>query len=103
MSSVLYLARRREEDWRECLPPLYKSPLEKLAIMIASVVEARSGHLMERAARLPLGTQRIESRYAWIERFLSTETIDDREGMEVFADAAVASAAQGGQDGRGQP
>lgn len=97
MSSVVYLARRREEDWREFLPHLSKSPLEKLAIMIASVVEARSCNLMELAARLPLGTQRIESRYAWIERFLSTETIDDREVMEVFADAAVASAAQGGQ------
>jgi hypothetical protein len=97
MSSVSYLAKRLEEDLRGFLPHVYKSPLEKLAIMTASVVEARSCNLMELAARLPLETRRVESRYAWIERFLSTDTIDDMDIMDVFADAAVASAAQGGQ------
>jgi hypothetical protein len=97
MSSVSYLAKRLEEDLRGFLPHVYKSPLEKLAIMTAGVVEARSCNLMELAARLPLETRRTESRYAWIERFLSADTLDDMDVMDVFADAAVAAAAQGGQ------
>jgi hypothetical protein len=97
MGSVLHLAKGLEGDLRGFLPHLYKSPLEKLAIMVAGVVEARSCNLMELAARLPLETKRVGSRYAWIERFLSADTIDDMDVMDVFADAAVASAAQGGQ------
>ncbi|MGH6815036.1 MAG: hypothetical protein ACREC6_04970 [Hyphomicrobiaceae bacterium] len=74
MSSVMYMAKRLEDDLRGFLPHVYKTPLEKLAIMAASVVEARSCNLMELAARLPLETRRMESRYAWIVRFLSTDS-----------------------------
>lgn len=46
---------------------------------------------MEVAARLPIKTQNITSRYAWIERFLSADTIDDRDAMEPFADEVLAA------------
>lgn len=97
MGSVVHLAKGLEDDLRVFLPDLYKSPLEKLSIMVASVVEARSCNLMEIAARLPMETQRTESRYAWIERFLSAKTIDDMEVMDMFASAAVTQAAHNGQ------
>jgi hypothetical protein len=97
MGSVLHLAQGLEADLRVFLPHLYKSPLEKLSIMVAGVIEARSCNLMEIAARLPLETERVESRYAWIERFLSAKTIDDMDVMDVLADAAVADAASSGQ------
>ena len=91
MGSVAYLAERLETDLYGYLPELYKNPLSKLAVMVSAVIEARSCNLMEIAARLPIKTQRMESRYAWIERFLSAETIDDRDAMEPFADEVLAA------------
>ncbi len=97
MGSVEFLAGRLEADLRVFLPHDYKSPVKKLSVMVASVIEARSCNLMELAARLPLETQRSESRYAWVERFLSTDTIDDMDVMDALADAAVQAAARNGQ------
>lgn len=91
MGSVAYLAERLEVDLYGYLPELYKNPLAKLATMVAAVIEARSCNLMEVAARLPIKTQRMASRYAWIERFLSTTTIDDRDAMEPFAEEVLSA------------
>lgn len=91
MGSVAYLAERLEADLYGYLPELYKNPLGKLAVMVSAVIEARSCNLMEVAARLPIKTQNITSRYAWIERFLSADTIDDRDAMEPFADEVLAA------------
>jgi hypothetical protein len=91
MGSVAHLAERLEADLYGYLPELYKNPLAKLATMVCAVIEARSCNLMEVAARLPIETQNITSRYAWIERFLSAETIDDRDAMEPFADEVLAA------------
>ena len=49
---------------------------------------------MELAARLPLETDRSESRYAWIERFLSAETIDDMAVMAVMSRRLLATLAE---------
>ncbi len=84
MGSVAHLAGCIGVDLAELFPAMYKNPREKLAIMVASVVETRSCNTMELAARLPLETARAESRYAWIERFLSAGTIDDMAVMEVM-------------------
>jgi hypothetical protein len=52
---------------------------------------------MELAARLPLDTERDASRYMWIERFLSAETIDDGEAMAALARRLLAGLCEQGQ------
>ena len=84
MGVAQHLARCIEQDLRAMFPALFKSPREKLAIMIAALIEARSCNTMELAARVPIETERTASRYAWVERFLSTETIDDMDVMETM-------------------
>ncbi len=85
MSSIKHLAYQVEEDLAELCPFLYKNPREKLAVLVATAVETGSCNTMELAARLPLGTERLESRYAWVERLLSAKTIDDSAVMAPLA------------------
>jgi hypothetical protein len=85
MGTVERLAQAIEVDLAALLPDMYKNPREKLATMVAALIETRSCNTMELAARLPLKTERAESRYAWIERFLSAETIDDMAVMETLS------------------
>jgi hypothetical protein len=76
---------------------MFKSPRDKLAIMIAALIEARSCNTMELAARLPIETERAASRYAWVERFLSTETIDDMDVMETLTRGLLPTLSAQGQ------
>ena len=82
MGTVDHLARCVEADLSGLFPEMYKNPREKLAVMIACLIETRRCNTTELAARLPLETDRAESRYAWIKRFLSAETIADMSVME---------------------
>lgn len=85
MGTVKHLSRSLMEDLAELFPQMYKNPREKLATMVAAVVEARSCNTTELAARLPMDSGRAVSRYMWVERFLSATTIDDEAAMEVLA------------------
>lgn len=97
MGTVKHLARCLEHDLAVLLPALYKSPREKLATMAACLIETRSCNTLELAARLPIETDRVESRYAWIERFLSAETIDDMGVMEAMTRRLLATLSAQGQ------
>jgi hypothetical protein len=97
MSAIKHLAKCVESDLAVLLPTLYKNPREKLAVMVASLIETRSCNTMELAARLPIETERAESRYAWIERFLSADTIDDMEVMEAMSLGLLATLSAQGQ------
>jgi hypothetical protein len=85
MSSVSYLASVIHSDLEDLCAGMNKSPREKLAVMVGAVVETQSCNLMELAACLPLKTARMESRYAWIERFLSASTVDEVAVMQPLA------------------
>ena len=97
MGTVKHLARCLEHDLAVLLPALYKSPREKLATMAACLIETRSCNTLELAARLPIETDRVESRYAWIERFLSAETIDDMGVMAAMTRRLLATLSAQGQ------
>lgn len=97
MGPVKHLARCLEHDLAVLLPAMYKSPREKLATMAACLIETRSCNTMESAARLPIETDRAESRYAWIERFLSAQTIDDMGVMEAMTRRLLATLSAQGQ------
>ena len=97
MGAVQHLAKCIEQDLTAMFPSMFKSPREKLAIMIAALIEARSCNTMELAARLPIETERAASRYAWVERFLSTETIDDMDVMETMTRGLLPTLSAQGQ------
>ncbi len=91
MGTVERLAKAIGVDLAALLPDMYKNPREKLAVMVACLVETRSCNTMELAARLPMETDRSLSRYAWIERFLSAETINDMEVMTTLSRRLLAT------------
>ena len=97
MGGIGHLAGCVEAELAALMPSMYKSPREKLSVMVACLVETRSCNTMELAARLPIETARTESRYAWIERFLSTDTIDDMEVMEAMTRPLLATLSAQGQ------
>ena len=97
MGTVEHLAKCIEQDLAVLFSTMFKSPREKLAIMIAALIEARSCNTMELAARLPIETERAASRYAWVERFLSTETINDMAVMEVLTRGLLPTLSAQGQ------
>jgi hypothetical protein len=97
MGSVKHLSGRVLKDLEELCPDLYKNPRKKLATLVATALEAGSCNTMEWAARLPIATQRAESRYAWIERFLSAPTVDEAEVMRPLAAQILLFAAASGQ------
>ena len=97
MGTVEHLAKCIEQDLAGMFSAMFKSPREKLAIMIAALIEARSCNTMELAARLPIKTERAASRYAWVERFLSTETIDDMDVMETMTRGLLPTLSAKGQ------
>jgi hypothetical protein len=96
MGTVQGLAKA-EGDLAGLMPDLYRNPRKKLATMVACLVETRSCNTMELAAKLPIKTERAESRYAWIERFLSAETIDDVAAMKAMTRRLLATLSEPGR------
>src|ERR1700761_1994948 len=97
MSSVEHLADCIEQDLRVYLPKAYKNPLRKLSVMVGCMIETKSCNTMALAARLPMESGRFESRYRWVERFLSTETIEDMRVMESLSIALLETVSRNGQ------
>jgi hypothetical protein len=97
MGAIAHLAKSLEGDLAALMPSMYKNPRAKLSVMVACLIEARSCNTMELAARLPIETGRAESRYAWIERFLSTDTIDDMDVMEAMTRRLLVTLSAQGQ------
>lgn len=97
MGAIEHLVKCVKGDLAALMPTMYKNPREKLAVMVACLIETRSCNTMELATRLPIGTERGNSRYAWIERFLSADTIDDMEVMEAMTRRLLATLSAQGQ------
>jgi hypothetical protein len=92
MSSVQRLGERVLQDLSALCPDMYKNPREKLATLVAVAVDARSCNLMEWAARLPIASEKTNSRYAWVERFLSADTVQENHIMQPLARQVLALA-----------
>ena len=86
MTSVSHLADHIHGDLLDLVPALKKSPREKLSVMVSALIERQSCNLMELASVLPLETDKPNSRYAWIERFLSADSVDEPMIMTALAD-----------------
>jgi hypothetical protein len=53
------------------LPGQRKTQRDKLALLVATMLQVRSANLMDVAACLPRPAERLDSRYQWIKRFLA--------------------------------
>src|SRR3954465_15310956 len=67
-----------------------KTQRDKLALLVATMLQVRSANLMDVAACLPRPAERLDSRYQWIKRFLAnTHVVSDAVmapyGREVLA------------------
>jgi hypothetical protein len=94
------IARQAEgiaEELRQRLPGQRKTQRGKLALLVATMLHARTANLMVLAASLPLFTERADMRYQWIARFIDNERVVCDAVIEPFAREVIARAAEAGR------
>jgi len=84
VGSIQHLAEAIKLDLIEALPHQRKTQRNKLALLIATMLHARSANTMDLAAQLPLATERIDMRYQWCSRFLANDHVHIQEVMKPF-------------------
>src|SRR4051795_666324 len=61
-----------------------KTQRDKLALLVATMLQVRSANLMDVAACLPRPAERLDSRYQWIKRFLANTHVVSEAGMAPY-------------------
>jgi Transposase DDE domain len=84
LGSIQHLAEAIKLDLIEALPKQRKTQRNKLALLVATMLHARSANTMDLAAQIPLATERIDMRYQWASRFLSNSHVNIKEVMHPF-------------------
>jgi hypothetical protein len=84
-------------DLRGRLPRQHKKQREGLALLVATLLEARGANLMDLAAALPREAERLDMRYQWISRLLGNDLIVVAAVMAPYARAVLARLAAGGR------
>ncbi|MFS8563291.1 MAG: IS4 family transposase [Rhabdochlamydiaceae bacterium] len=84
ISSIQYLAEAVKRDLFTALPRQRKTQRDKLALLVATMLHAKTANTMELAAELPLATERVDMRYQWVSRFLSNPHVNVAEVIEPF-------------------
>jgi hypothetical protein len=85
------------EELRQRLPTQRKTQRGKLALLVATMLHARTANLMALAACLSLDTERADMRYQWIARFIDNERVVCDAVIEPFAREVIAKAAEAGR------
>jgi len=96
-SAVAELAAGISADLQRRLPGQRKTQRDKLALLVATMLDARSANLMVLAASLPRPADRADMRYQWIARFIDNDLVVCDEVMQPFAREVLARAAAGGR------
>ena len=94
---IAQLASGIADDLRRRLPGQRKTQREALALLVATMLEARTANLMMLSAFLPRNTERPDMRYQWIARFIANHRVDCDAVMEPFARAVLAKVAASGR------
>lgn len=84
------------EDLQRRRPDQRKTQREKLALLIATMLDVRSANLMALAAALPRPAERADMRYQWISRFIDNAHVVSDEVMAPFALEVLERAAERG-------
>src|SRR5687768_4845303 len=97
MNGIKEIAESLGSELKRRLPKQRKTQREKLALLVATMLDVRSANLMELAAGLPLEADRTDMRYQWITRLLGNPLVISDAIMEPFAREALERAAADGQ------
>src|SRR5512144_3000595 len=73
MDGITHIAQSIGADLKQRLPKQRKTQREKLALLVATMLDVRSANLVDLAAGLPLDSDRTDMRYQWITRLLSND------------------------------
>jgi DDE family transposase len=94
VGSIQHLAEAIKLDLREALPNQRKTQRDKLALLVAAMLHARSANTMDLAAQIPLATERIDMRYQWTSRFLANSHVHIQEVMKPFIQSILEQLSQ---------
>ena len=97
MGGIEQVAGGISDELRRRLPGQRKTQREALALLVATMLQARSANLMEVAAALPRPVERIDMRYQWVVRVLANPLIGCDAVMAPFAREVLARAASAGR------
>jgi Transposase DDE domain len=85
MTGIKDIAESFSTELKQRLPKQRKTQREKLALLVATMLDVRSANLMDLAAGLPRDADRTDMRYQWITRFLGNPLVISDQIMEPFA------------------
>src|SRR5512142_972328 len=97
MDGITQLASSISGDLKQRLPRQRKTQREKLALLVATMLDVRSANLMDLAAGLPLAADRTDMRYQWITRLLGNPLVISDAVMEPFVREVLEQAAADGE------
>ena len=99
MDGITRIADSISADLKRRLPSQRKTQREKLALLVATMLDVRSANLMDLAAGLPRAADRTDMRYQWITRLLGNPLVVSDEIMEPFAREVLEQASALGNRG----
>src|SRR4051794_31556752 len=97
MSGIEQLAEMITTDLEQRLPGQRKTQRDKLALLVATMLQVRSANLMDVAACLPRPAERLDSRYQWIKRFLANAHVISDAVMAPYGREGLARLSAPGQ------
>jgi hypothetical protein len=97
VGGIEVLAEAISADMRARLPGQRKTQREKLALLIATMLDVRSANLMDLAASLPRPAEQLAMRYQWIKRLLANDLVDSDEVMAPYGREMLARIAASGE------
>src|SRR3712207_9470744 len=96
-SGITGLADGIAKEFHRLLPQQRKTQRTNLSLLVATMLDVRSAHLMDLAAGLPRDAERLDMRYQWIARVLMNPLIDPAAVMAPFAREVLSRLAVAGQ------
>src|SRR6201995_1670863 len=97
IGGIAKLASGIADELRQRLPGQRKTQREALALLVATMLEARTANLVTFASFLPRRAARGDMRYQWIARFIDNQRVDCDTVMEPFARTVLVKAAASGR------
>ena len=97
MGTVQKLAEKVKQGLPTVLPTLRKTVVNKLALAVGAMLEARTPKTVELANGLPLPTERQDMREQWLGRLLKNPLLESSAILEPFAQTVLEEAARNGQ------
>lgn len=97
MGGIASLAETISADLKARLPGQRKTQRDKLALLVATMLDVRSANLMDLAASLPRPAELLSTRYQWIKRLLANALVDSDEVMAPYGREVLARLAAKGE------